>query len=134
MDSPRCANVMPYADLGNRLALDKDLDNRSRNNPILSANSLRVPPASQPANAKPITGVRGSLLWSQNTNMLIPNDRATANQSRDIAADRSPRFQANIGPIAIRRTSGIITGTKVALKNGGPTDTFCPVVASRKRG
>ena len=85
---------------------------------------MSVPAASQPASANPITGVNGSSALTQKIKTPKLKETSTANQSRDIAAGKSPLFQANIGPIAISKTSGIITGTNVALKNGGPTDTF----------
>tara|TARA_R110002094_G_scaffold111535_1_gene108305 strand:- start:956 stop:1078 length:123 start_codon:yes stop_codon:yes gene_type:complete len=38
------------------------------------------------------------------------------------------------GPKAITMIKGMASGRKVASKNGGPTETFAPVKASRKIG
>ena len=46
----------------------------------------------------------------------------------------SARFQARNGPTQSAANSGAQIGTKVALKNGGPTETLLPVSRSRNSG
>src|ERR1700722_8710816 len=46
----------------------------------------------------------------------------------------SPRFQASIEPTPTAITIGTIIGAKVRLKNGNPTDSFGPPIASRNSG
>ena len=125
---------MPYADLGRPLARKSELSKGILNNRMRSASSFRAPPPNHPAIAKPIIGVKGLSLLSSQNSIPIPPEHIPANQSLDIADARSPCFQLSIGPIAINSNRGIIIGIKVALKNGGPTETFCPVVASKKSG
>jgi hypothetical protein len=46
----------------------------------------------------------------------------------------SPRFQPSSGPNGITSISGMNSGPKVALKNGGPTEILSPVKASSASG
>ena len=47
---------------------------------------------------------------------------------------RSPRFHASSGPNGTAISSGTISGTKVRLKKGGPTEILSPVSASSASG
>ena len=47
---------------------------------------------------------------------------------------RSPRFQASSGPNGTTTSSGTISGPKVRLKNGAPTEILSPDSASSASG
>ncbi len=53
---------------------------------------------------------------------------------RCAAASRSPRFHASSGPNGTAIRSGTISGAKVRLKKGGPTEILSPVSASSASG
>ena len=57
-----------------------------------------------------------------------------AAMSRCAAASRSPRFQASIGPNGTAISSGTMSGTKVKIEEGAPTEIFSPVSASSASG
>src|SRR4051794_6296988 len=57
-----------------------------------------------------------------------------ATHSRCSAPSRSPRFQAINGPTPTAISIGTIIGAKLRLKNGKPTDSFGPPMASRNSG
>ena len=61
-------------------------------------------------------------------------DTAKAARRRTSAGPISARFQARNGPTQSAANKGAQIGTKVALKNGGPTETLLPVSRSRKSG
>ena len=58
----------------------------------------------------------------------------TAASRREARPARSPRFQASIEPNGTATSSGTISGTKVALKKGGPTEILLPPIVSRTSG
>src|SRR5262245_47214738 len=51
---------------------------------------------------------------------------AAATIRRCAAATRSPRFHASSGPNGMAMRSGTMSGTKVRLKKGAPTEIFFP--------
>ena len=63
---------------------------------------------------------------------MSPAPNATASLCATPA--RSPRFHGSNWPTGIRINSGMNKGTKVRLKNGGPTEIFSPVMASSASG
>ena len=54
--------------------------------------------------------------------------------SRCATPRTSPRFQASSGPNGTTTSSGTISGPKVRLKNGAPTEILSPVSASTNSG
>ena len=65
---------------------------------------------------------------------MAASDTTSAIRSRISAGQSSARFQPRNGPTQSAANSGAQSGTKVALKNGGPTETLLPVSRSRNSG
>ena len=88
----------------------------------------------QAARPKPSTARIGPPMGDVPGDQHRQRRRRSAAQSRCSAPSRSPRFQASSGPTPTASISGTISGTKVRLKNGKPTDSFGPPTASRNSG
>jgi hypothetical protein len=99
-----------------------------------SANPARVAQPSQAANAMPATPRGSNPQDSQVAISTIIRVASAANLSRAMTPSRSPRFQASIGPKPARIIKGVISGTKVALKKGAPTETLPRSNTSRNSG
>ena len=98
-----------------------------------AASSVSTPATTQPASAMPSTAPHGPpplAATAAATAMAATSEIAR----RGSTAPGPARFQAINGPTAIIRRSGIISGTKVDSKKGGPTETFWPATASRISG
>ena len=102
--------------------------------PIREPNSIRIPAASQPDRPSPIAPKteRPQVTYAATAVTIMAATRA--NFSRCSAPFRSARFQDSKGPMPRAIIRGIINGTKVALKKGGPTEILSPVIASSSSG
>ena len=100
---------------------------RPRNSKRLPRISHRPKPKAMAANV-----ARPSIAMAAMIAAVI--DAKKAIRSRASAGQSSARFQPRNGPTHRAANSGAQIGTKVALKNGGPTETFSPVTRSRNSG
>ena len=128
------ARDMPQAPRGRLRASVRLLAKGARNNAMRSANWTIVPATSQPASAMPKAAGTWEPAAMNQVTVAMANATAAAALSRAITGARSARFHGSKAPMTQASRTGTMIGTKVALKNGGPTDTLPPPNASRISG
>ena len=106
----------------------------SSSRPTREPSSVKDPAISQPASPNPAKAAAERLSARRSATARTQTATAMATRSWRSTAGRSPRFQASIEPTGTAMSSGTISGTKVALKKGGPTEIFGPPTVSRMSG
>ena len=95
---------------------------------------MRLPAISQTPKPKAIAESVARPSIAAAVTIAATTETAKAMRRRASAGAISARFQARNGPTQSAANSGAQIGTKVALKNGGPTETLLPVSRSRNSG
>ena len=129
-----CAMVMPSEERGVALRRRSESANGARPRRRRLANSTRLPAISQTPKPKAIAARVARPSTTVAATMAAITETTKAMRRCSSAGHSSARFQPRKGPTQSAANSGAQIGTKVALKNGGPTETLLPVSRSRKSG
>jgi hypothetical protein len=134
MPAPMCASVVPKAERGRPFSRDQDFASGILKSWMRSAFSTRLPATSQTPRAMPKGAIHGPRQLTTRIAKPTPAAMSAATHKRWMTPQASDRFHASIGPMGTSSSRTAISGTKVALKNGGPTEILSPVSASSARG
>ncbi len=125
---------MPYTDRGVCLSRRHVSAADDWKSFTLSANSIHEPIIIQAAAPTPMAGKIPSTPEYMSVIAIAAKATIPANHSVLNALKISPRFQESKGPTTIAPNIGTINGPKVALKYGGPTETFPASRTSKNNG
>ena len=134
MATPTCAIIMPTIARGIWRARWTMLARTPPAGRSRSTRSVVTDETIQNAIRRPVAATMPTPPLSQATSSVATTALAAAHLSRDARSGSAVSFQRAIGPIPIRKMSGVRSGTNTVSKYGGPTEILPRFIASSASG